>query len=57
MTTQQHQKITLEDTKEVLLAKEWNSLHLSEKNIDYHHLKDLLHNKCEMYLKQPLTPQ
>ena len=48
-------KITLDDTKELIFAKEWNSFHLSGKNIDYLHLKDFLKYECELYLKQPLT--
>ena len=37
-------------------AKEWNSFHLSGKELDYFHLKDFLKYKCELHLKQPLTP-
>jgi hypothetical protein len=46
-------KIALDDIKEVFLAKEWNSFHLSEKKIDYLHLKDFLKYECELYSKQP----
>ena len=49
-------KITFDNIKEVFLAKEWNSFHLSEKNQSYLHLEDFLKYKCESYLKQPLTP-
>ena len=41
---------------EFFLAKEWNSFHLFGKKLDYLHLKDFLQYKCELYLKQPLTP-
>ena len=51
-----HIKITYVDFKEVFLAKEWNSFHLSRKKLDHLHLKDFLKLKCELYLKQPLTP-
>jgi hypothetical protein len=46
-------RITYEDIKEAFLAKEWNSFHLSKKNLDYLHLKDFLKYKCELYLKFP----
>ena len=49
-------KITFDDTKEVFLAsKEWNSLQLSRKKLDYLHLKNLLIHKRELYLQPPLT--
>ena len=47
--------IAYDDIKEAFLVKEWNSLHLSEK-LDYLHLKDFFKYKCELYLKQLLTP-
>ena len=53
MTTQPRQK---QHMKEVSLAKEWNSFHLSRKKLDCLHLKDLLKYDYELYLKQPLTP-
>ena len=49
-------KITFDDIKEAFLAKEWNSFHLLGKKLDYLHLKDFLKYKCELYLKQSLTP-
>ena len=49
-------KTTYVDIKEAFLAKEWNSFHLFEKKPYYLHLKDFLRYKCELYLKQPLTP-
>ena len=49
-------KSTYVDIKEVFLAKEWNSFHLSRKKLDYLHLKEFLEYVCELYLKQPLTP-
>ena len=48
-------QITFVNIKEVFLAKEWNSFHLSGKKLDYLHLKNLLKYKCELYLKQQLT--
>ena len=33
-----------------------NSFHLSSKKLDSLHLKDFLKYKCELYLKQLLTP-
>ena len=42
--------------EEVFFAKMWNSLHLSGKKLSYIHLKGFLKYKCELYLKQPLTP-
>ena len=48
--------ITYVDIKEVFLVKEWNSSHLSGKKLGYLHLKDFHEYKCELYLKQPLTP-
>ena len=48
-------KFTFVNIKEVFLAKESNSFHLSGRKLDYLHLKDLLKYKCEWYLKQPLT--
>ena len=51
-------KITFDDIKEVILAKECNSFHLSRKKLDYLHLKNFLIHKRELYLKQPwTTPQ
>ena len=47
-------KITFDDLKEVFLAKEWNSLHLSGKKLDYLHLEHFL--KFKLYLHQSLTP-
>ena len=49
-------KIAYDDIKEVFLAKEWNSFHLSRKKLGYLHLKRFLDYECELYLKQPLTP-
>ena len=37
-------------------AKEWNSIHLSRKELDYMYFKDFLKYECELYLKQPLAP-
>ena len=48
-------KIAYDDIKEVFLAKEWNSFHLSRKKLDYLHLKDFLKYKCELHLKQPIN--
>ena len=42
--------------KEVVLAKEWNSFHLSRKKLDYLHLEDFLKYERKLYLKQPLAP-
>ena len=42
MTTQLHQKTTYDDIKEALLAKKWNSFHLSKRKLDQLHLKDFL---------------
>jgi hypothetical protein len=56
MTTQHHQKIAFDDLKLVLLVKEWNSFHLPRKKLDYLYFKDLFKYKCELHLKQPLTP-
>ena len=49
-------KITLDDTKEDFLAKEYYSFYQSQKKLDYLHLKNFLKYECELYLKQPLTP-
>ena len=49
-------KTALVDTKEVFLTQEWNSFHLSGKNLDFIHLKHVLKYKCKLYLKQPLGP-
>jgi len=49
-------KITYVDIKEAFLAKEWSSFYPFRKNPNYLHLKDFLRYKCELYLKQPLTP-
>ena len=49
-------EITHDDIKEAFLAKEWNFFHLLWKKLDYLHLKDIDKYKCELYLKQPLTP-
>jgi hypothetical protein len=40
---------TYVDIKEVVLAKEWNSFHISEKKLDYLHLKHFLKYECELY--------
>ena len=53
MKTQPHRKLRI---KEVFLAKEWDSFHLTRKKLDDLHLKDFLKYECELYLKQPLTP-
>ena len=44
-------KNVLDDIKEVFLAKDWNSFHLSWKKLDYLHLKDFLKYECELYWK------
>ena len=44
-------KIAFDDVKGVFLAKEWNSFHLSWKD-----LQRIFFCKCILYLKQPLTP-
>jgi hypothetical protein len=44
-------KIAFIDIKEVVLAEEWNSFHLSWKN-----LQRIFSYKCILYLKQSLTP-
>ena len=40
-------------SRRFILAKEWNSLYLSEegKKLDYLDLKDFLKHKCELHLK------
>ena len=40
-------KIAIDDIKEVFLAKEWNSFHLSRNKLDYLHLRKFLKYKCE----------
>jgi hypothetical protein len=49
-------EITLDDVKEIILAKERKYFRLSRKNLYYLHFKDFLKYKFELYLKQPLTP-
>ena len=49
-------KIVFDDIKEVFHAKKWNFFHLLGKQLDYLHLNYFLRYKCELYLKQPLTP-
>jgi hypothetical protein len=43
-------KVTFDDLNETLLAKEWNSFHLSRKLI-FIHLEDFLKYKRELDLK------
>ena len=38
-------KEAYDDIKEVFLVKQWNSFHLTGKNLDYLHLKDFLKYK------------
>ena len=45
-----------ENIKEAFLAKEWNSFHLSGKEVYYLHLNDFPKYECESYLKRPLAP-
>ena len=41
---------------EACLAEEWNSFHLSWKELDHLHLKEFLKYEHESYSKQPSTP-
>jgi hypothetical protein len=53
----QPNNMKIDNIKEAFLAKEWNSFHVLRKKQDYLlHLKDFPKYKCELYLKQPLTP-
>ena len=50
-------KLAVDDIiKEVFLGEEWNSLCSPSKRPCYLHLKEFLKYKCELYLKQSLTP-
>ena len=50
-------KTTFDDIIVAFIAKEWNSFHLFGKKLYYLQLKDFRKYECELYLKQPLTPQ
>ena len=52
----QPNNIRIDNIKEVFLAEEWNSFHVLRKKQNYLRLKDFPKYKCEVYLKQPLTP-